>query len=52
MRGLIGALDETSDSYAERKMELEMEIRDLEQRYKKSQTEQGEIRTMMTMTMK
>lgn len=41
MRGLIGALDETSDSYAERKMELEMEIRDLEQRYKKSQTEQG-----------
>ncbi|KAI9876872.1 MAG: hypothetical protein M1830_005415, partial [Pleopsidium flavum] len=39
MRGLIGALDETSDSYVERKMELDMEISDLEQRYKKKQTE-------------
>jgi len=40
MQTLIGALDETSDSYIERKMELDMELRDLERRYIEKRMEQ------------
>lgn len=41
---LIGAIDETSDSYVEGLMELDMTLRDLERRYREKRMEEAGIR--------